>query len=121
MSAKKLTSLFTFLALCTSALAQTAGGPQLVSVLHPSPNVMAMQKYGDIPVSAYNDELLQSILVYTKDNQGNLSSLPVKKDSLLHHYFTSADVTNKYSSSVGNPLERLKLTGRVENGAQSMI
>lgn len=40
-------------------------GPQLVSLIPPSPNVMAMQKYGDIPVSAYTGIPDISIPIYT--------------------------------------------------------
>jgi YD repeat-containing protein len=39
--------------------------PQLVSVVRPSPNVQAMQKYGDIPISAYNGIPNISVPIYT--------------------------------------------------------
>ena len=40
-------------------------GPALVNVTPPSPNVQAMQKYGDIPVSAYTGVPNISIPIYT--------------------------------------------------------
>lgn len=42
-----------------------AQAPQLVKLTPPSPNVMAMQKYGDIPVSAYTGIPDVSIPIYT--------------------------------------------------------
>lgn len=39
--------------------------PQLVSVVRPSPNVQAMQKYGDIPISAYTGIPNISVPIYT--------------------------------------------------------
>ncbi len=40
-------------------------GPQLVKLTPPSPNVMAMQKYGDIPISAYTGIPSISVPLYT--------------------------------------------------------
>ncbi len=40
-------------------------GPQLANIQRPSPNVQAMQKYGDIPVSAYTGVPNISIPLYT--------------------------------------------------------
>jgi len=62
------------------------------------------------------DQRLDTVKVYSKDNQGNVSNLPIKTVTMIYDYFTSADVTNKYGTTVGNPLKRLKLTQVVENG-----
>jgi len=47
------------------AISATAQAPQLAKITKPSPNVQAMQKYGDIPVSAYTGIPNISIPIYT--------------------------------------------------------
>src|SRR6185503_8841866 len=74
--------------------------------------------YSDNRDDLPGDKRLESISIYKKDNQGNLSSMPIKSDSFTYDYFTAIDVNSndRYNSSTGNPLKRLKLTGIVENG-----
>jgi hypothetical protein len=55
--------LLVLLALPSNIFAQSTG-PQLVKLTPPSPNVMAMQKYGDIPISAYTGVPSISIPLY---------------------------------------------------------
>ncbi len=64
MNRLKKMSVFGVLVFFCSGMA-IGQGPQLVSLTPPSPNVMAMQKYGDIPVSAYTGIPDISIPIYT--------------------------------------------------------
>src|SRR5579859_7321356 len=59
-----LGSLLTFFASVTMQPAM-AQGPQLATVVPPTPNAAAFQKYGDIPVSAYTGIPDISIPLYT--------------------------------------------------------
>src|SRR3954462_15371526 len=61
---KRLLLTIALVTITTTIFAQTSG-PQLAQVVRPSPNVQAMQKYGDIPVSAYTGIANISIPLYT--------------------------------------------------------
>src|ERR1700722_18726695 len=63
----KYTLFRSFLALLAASalLPANAQGPQLTTVVPPTPNAAAFQKYGDIPVSAYTGVPDISIPLYT--------------------------------------------------------
>src|SRR5690348_10556972 len=60
---KRLFALLTFTACLSDSI--HAQGPALANVTPPSPNVQALQKYGDIPVSAYTGIPTISVPIYT--------------------------------------------------------
>ena len=62
MRAKTVCFLLSLQVLAVNILAQTPG---LVTVARPSPNAQAMQKYGEIPVSAYTGVPSISVPLYT--------------------------------------------------------